>query len=414
VISNSNFLRLGAVALALIVALAAITTRAQVDVAASTLPSSPTSAEADALASAICKNTAEWRDRTRHWLRQSYPDRAETTARAVQRLQTIAAHKGCPAQSISDFVGLAKVETCVIYPIDSICLRKFVVPKHAHAFDLQPQGGSIYPGMRAVVPGDGRVIGGVGVKYNDALPASGDAISGLTGFRTPVADGVWRVILVSGKRPLAEARATPFGASFMANGQKLEVMTIGPDRWIPRGAFSNLPAGEAFTPFLVLPGSAPAIVFDVTVTGGELILEFPEGAELSIAYVEPADQPTSFVLDGAPTVGTQTPDGCLAQQEALDLVANQLKLDAAASAAVDSAQDAALCGRQLRRTCDEKLNVIEGGADRTASEFRCYARIPVSIVASRQGALVSFRDLNYTSLGCIILKMRYRSVCWEN
>ena len=219
---------------------------------------------------------------------------------------------------------MAKVETCVIYPIDAICLRKFVVPKDAHAFDLQPQGRSIYPGMRAVVPGDGRVAGGVGVKYNNALPASGDAIYGLTGFRTPVPDGVWRVILVAGKRPLAQATATPFGSAFIANGQKFEVMTIGPDRWIPRGAFSNLPASEAFTPFLVLPGSAPAIVFDVTISGGELILEFPDGAELSIAYLEPADQPTSFVLDGAATVATQTPDGCLAQQEALDRVASQI------------------------------------------------------------------------------------------
>jgi hypothetical protein len=323
IMSKSNFLRFGAVALALCVALAATTVRAQPSLAAGTPPAA-SSPEIDGLAGAICKDAADWRDRARSWLRQSYPDRSETTARAVQLLQTVAAHKGCPAQSVSDFVGLAKVETCVIYPIDAICLRKFVVPKHVHAFDLQPQGGSIYPGMRASVPGDGRVSGGAGVRYNDALPASGDAISGLTGFRTAIPDGVWRVILVSGKRPLAQATATPFGSTFIANGQKLEVMTIGPDRWIPRGAFSNLPASEAFTPFLVLPGSAPAIVFDVTVTGGELVLEFPQGAELSIAYLEPADQPTSFVLDGAATIATQTPDGCLAHQEALDRVANQI------------------------------------------------------------------------------------------
>ncbi len=330
--SNSNFLRLGAVALALFVALAATTTRAQTINLAASASSVQPGGGVDALAGAICRNTPDWRDRTRSWLRQSYPDRAETTARAVTLLQSIAAWRGpssakvagCPAQAISDFVGLAKVETCVIYPIDAICLRKFVVPKHVHAFDLQPQGGNIYPGMRPVTPGDARVTGGVGVKYNDALPASGDAISGLTGFRTPVADGVWRVILVAGKRPLAQATASPFGSLFTANGQRFEVMTIGPDRWIPRGAFSNLPASEAFTPYLVLPGSAPAIVFEVTVTGGELVLEFPEGAELSIAYLEPADQPTSFVLDGAATVGTQTPDGCLAQQEALDRVANQI------------------------------------------------------------------------------------------
>jgi hypothetical protein len=285
----------------------------------------PGAGKLDVLALHICQAAPTWRDETRTWLRESYPDRQETTARAVQLLQTAAAIKGCPQQAISDFVGLAKIETCVIYPIDAVCLRKFNVPAGVQAFDLQPQGGIIYPGMRPVTPGDTRIKGGVGVKYNDALPASGDAISGLVEFKTPVPNGVWRVILVSGKRPLAQATATSFGSAFTANNQLYEIMTVGPDRWIPRGAFSNLSPSEAFTPQLVLPGSAPAIVFDVNVLNGELLLEFPQGAELSIVYIEPVDQPSSFVLDGAATVATQTPDGCLAQQEAIDRVANQIQ-----------------------------------------------------------------------------------------
>ena len=279
----------------------------------------------DALAAEICSASPSWRENTRTWLRESYPNREETTARAVQLLQSVGARKGCPPQQVSDFVGLAKVETCVIYPIDSICLRRFVVPKDAHAFDLQPAGGRLYPGMRAVVPGDPRVTGGVGVRYNDALPASGDAISGLTAFRTPIPNGRWRVILVAGKRPLQQATSTPFGSVFTANNQKFEVITIGPDRWIPRGAFSNLAPEQAFTPFLVLPGSAPAIVFDLDVTTGEAAFDFPQGAELSIVYFEPAETATSFVLDATATSAVQTPDGCLAQQEALDRVANQIQ-----------------------------------------------------------------------------------------
>jgi hypothetical protein len=279
----------------------------------------------EAIADEVCSASPSWRENTRTWLRESYPNREETTARAVQLLQTVGARKGCPQQQVSDFVGLAKVETCVIYPIDSICLRKFVVPKDAHAFDLQPAGGRLYPGMRAVVPGDARVTGGVGVRYNDALPASGDAISGMTGFRTPLPNGRYRVILVAGKRPLQQATSTPFGSVFTANNQKFEVITIGPDRWIPRGAFSNLSPEQAFTPFLVLPGSAPAIVFDMDVTTGEAAFDFPQGAELSIVYFEPADAATSFVLDATATGAVQTPDGCLAQQEALDRVANQIQ-----------------------------------------------------------------------------------------
>ena len=282
-------------------------------------------ANADALAAAICSSSPNWREDTRTWLRESYPNREETTARAVQLLQTVGARKGCPPQQVADFVGLAKVETCVAYPVDSICLRRFVVPKDAHAFDLQPAGALVYPGMRAVVPGDPRVTGGVGVRYNDALPASGDAISGLTAFRTPMPDGRWRVILVAGKRPLAQATSTPFGSVFTVNNQKFEVITIGPDRWIPRGAFSNLPPEQAFTPQLVLPGSAPALVIEIDVTGGEAAFEFPQGAELSIVYFEPAASPTSFVLDATATSAVQTPDGCLAQQEALDRVANQIQ-----------------------------------------------------------------------------------------
>ena len=283
------------------------------------------SANLDTLAATICNGSAGWRDETRNWLRESYPNREETTARAVQLLQTVGARKGCPPQAISDFVGMAKVETCVIYPIDSICLRRFTVPKDATAFDLQPAGANLYPGMRAVVPGDSRVTGGVGVRYNDALPASGDAISGLTGFRTPMPNGRWRVILVAGKRPLVQASASPFGSTFTANAQKFEVITIGPDRWIPRGAFSNLKAEEAFTPQLVLPGSAPAIVFDLDVTTDEAVFEFPQGAELSIVYFEPIDGTSAFVLDSTATGAVQTPDGCLAQQEALDRVANQIQ-----------------------------------------------------------------------------------------
>jgi hypothetical protein len=307
-VPRSCFLDIGIVALALVAGVPAVAQQT-----------------AESIADAVCRSTADWRPTARAWLRESYPNREETTARAINLLQIIGQRKGCPATQVSDFVSLAKVETCVIYPIDSVCLRRFAVPKDAHAFDLQPAGGQLYPGMRAVVPGDPRVTGGVGVRYNDALPASGDAISGLTGLRLTVPNGRWRVILVAGKRPLQQATATPFGSLFTANTQKFEVITIGPDRWIPRGAFSNLSSEQAFTPYMVLPGSAPAIVFDMDVLNGEAVFDFPQGAEVSIVYFEPADQPGSFVLDSTATAAVQTPDSCLAQQEALDRVANQIQ-----------------------------------------------------------------------------------------
>lgn len=322
--TGSGFRRLCGIALG--AAFAAVLPVAAAVAAGPPAPSAAPDPVLDKLSAHICQVSAQWRDETRNWLRETYPNREQTTARAVELLQVVGARKGCSPQVIADFVGLAKVETCVIYPIDAVCLRRFTVPKDALAFDFQPAGGIIYPGMRAVVPNDTRVTGGVGVTYNGAMPASGDAISGLTAFRTPMENGRWRVIMVAGKRPLVQASSSPFGSTFTANNQKFEVMTIGPDRWVPRGAFSNLKPEEAFTPFLVLPGSAPAIVFDLAVTEGEAAFEFPQGAEILILYFEPSDGPSAFVLDAAATVSVQTPDGCLAQQEALDRVANQIQL----------------------------------------------------------------------------------------
>ena len=59
-----------------------------VGVVTSTPTYGATSAEVGALAGAICKDTADWRDRTQQWLRQSYPDRSETTDRAVNLIGT--------------------------------------------------------------------------------------------------------------------------------------------------------------------------------------------------------------------------------------------------------------------------------------------------------------------------------------
>jgi hypothetical protein len=211
------------------------------------------------------------------------------------------------------------------------------VPRGVQAFDLGPAGQPVYPGMRSIVPGDPRITGAnlSGVRYNDAYPASGDSIIGISSFKTQADPGRYRVVLISGKRPLAQALSTPFGRSVTANNRSIEIIAAGPDRWLPRGALANESPETVFSPANVLPGSAPAIIFDVDHNGGELVLGFPQTAEIGAILIEPAGpavvqqpgprpaapaiQPSGFVLDAtAQSMGPVSNKSCLEQEARID------------------------------------------------------------------------------------------------
>lgn len=305
-------------------------------------------AQANELADAIARNDGDWRSRVRSYLQVAYPDRVATTDRAIQLLKSVnekcLASRNCPANVLNEIADISKSTVCAAYIIDSVCVRRFNVPPGALAFDFGPAGQPVYPGMRSVVPGDPRITGVnlTGVRYNDAYPASGDSIIGVSSFRPQVDAGKYRVVLISGKRPLAQALSTPFGRVIRANGRSIEVIAAGPDRWLPRGALANGAPEEVFSPANVLPGSAPAIVFDVDHSGGDLVLEFPQTAEIGAVLIEPAGgapafvrqprqrqrttargevvgQQSGFVLDAtAQSMGPVSNKSCLEQESRID------------------------------------------------------------------------------------------------
>jgi hypothetical protein len=299
------------------------------------------SAQANELADVIARNDGDWRSRVRRYLQAAYPDRAATTDRAIQLLKAVndkcLASRNCPPNVLTEIAEISKSAVCAAFIIDSVCVRRFTVPAGVQAFDLGPVGQPVYPGMRSVVPGDPRITGVnlSGVRYNDAYPASGDSIIGISSFKTPAEAGKYRVVLISGKRPLAQALSTPFGRAIVANGRSIEIMAAGPDRWLPRGALADGAPETVFSPANVLPGSAPAIVFEVDHAGGEVLLQFPQTAEVGAILIEPlrlpvvrqqgprtgpaAILPSGFVLDAtAQSMGPVTNSSCLEQESRID------------------------------------------------------------------------------------------------
>jgi hypothetical protein len=290
--------------------------------------------QANDLADAIARNEGDWRSRVRSYLQAAYPDRAATTDRAIQLLKAVnqkcLASRTCPPNVLNEIALMSKSAACAAFIIDSVCVRRFNVPRGAQAFDFGPTGQPVYPGMRAVTPGDPRITGASlnGVRYNDAYPASGDSIIGISSFKTTAGPGKYRVVLVSGKRPLAQALTTPFGRTIQANGRSIEVFASGPDRWLPRGALANGAPEQVFSPSNVLPGSAPAVVFDIDHAGGELVLSFPQTAEIGALLLEPAGQTSGFVLDAtAQSMGPVSNRACLEQEQRIDRALAELPQD---------------------------------------------------------------------------------------
>lgn len=291
-------------------------------------------AQANDLADAIARNDGDWRGRVRTYLQSAYPDRPATTDRAIQLLKSVnekcLASRTCPPNVLNEIALMSKSSVCAAFIVDSVCVRRFNVARGTQAFDFGPGGQPVYPGMRSVAPGDPRITGSnlTGVRYNDAYPASGDSVIGISSFKTQAAPGKYRVVLVSGKRPLAQALTTPFGRTIQSEGRSIEVMAAGPDRWLPRGALANGTPEQVFSPNNVLPGSAPAVIFDVDHAGGDLVLNFPQTAEIGAMLIEPAGAPSGFVLDAtAQSMGPVSNRSCLEQESRIDRALAELPQD---------------------------------------------------------------------------------------
>lgn len=299
----------------------------------------PAAAQSSQLVDRIARNDGDWRAAAREYLLSNAAagDRAQITDRAVQLIKDLhercriggcgpAGGPGTPggapglAAAVQDVAKIASGAVCAAYPIDTVCVRRWTVPRNIQAYDFDPPRAPVYPGMTPIRPGDSRITGGErGVRYNDAYPASGDSLLDVRSFRVPAPNGLLRISLISGKRPLAQALSSPFGRTLTANGRPFDLVAAGPDRWIPRGALATGAPEQVFIANNILPGSAPSIIFEIENTTGVLELVFPQGAEIGALLIEPANLPSTLVLDStARGTGVLTNDTCLREQEKLD------------------------------------------------------------------------------------------------
>lgn len=284
------------------------------------------------------RNDAGWRKQADDYIRgeqrPTFGNRALASDRAIRLLEAIdercrsgdcqtgrqAVGAASVAQSPArDVARIGKTNVCAAYPIDAVGVKRWDVPAGSMAFDFQPRGTRPLAGAIPIVPGDTRLIGGPrGERYADDYALTGDSLLDVRGFKTAVPPGRLRVILLGSTQHRAQGMRLPFGPSLDVNGRVLEVLGVAPDRWLRRGVLTGTDRNEATAGGNLLPGSAPAIVFEADSVGGQLTLGFPTGIELGAVIVEPADQPTSFVLDAAAPNAVASDATCLREQEKID------------------------------------------------------------------------------------------------
>jgi hypothetical protein len=68
----------------------------------------------------------------------------------------------------------------------------------------------------------------------------------------------------------------------------------------------------------LLPGGAPAIIFETDSDRGQLALGFAAAVEIGAVIVEPANQPSAFLLEGGAPNAAASDATCLDEQEKID------------------------------------------------------------------------------------------------
>ncbi len=287
---------------------------------------------------AAARNDAGWRKRADDYIRgeqrPTFGNRALASDRAIRLLEAIdercrlgdcqtgrqAVGAGSVAQSPArDVARMGKTNVCSAYPIDAVGVKRWNVPAGSMAFDFQPRGSRPPAGAIPIVPGDNRLTGGPrGERHADDYVLTGDSLLDVRGFRTAVPSGRLRVILLGSTRQRAQGTRLPFGSSLEVNGRVLEVLGVAPDRWLQRGVLIGNDRNESTAGTNLLPGGAPAIVFEADSDRGQLTLGFPTGIEVGAVIIEPVNQPSSFLLDAGAPNAVASDATCLGEQEKID------------------------------------------------------------------------------------------------
>ncbi|MGE0421773.1 MAG: hypothetical protein AB7O88_05895 [Reyranellaceae bacterium] len=294
--------------------------------------------EISAIVEGAARNDAGWRKQADDFIRgeerPTFGDRAQTSARAIRLLEAIdercrrgdcqtgrqSLGTATVAQSPAhDVARMAKSNVCSAYLINAVGVKRWSMPAGSLAFDFQPRGTQPSAGAIPIVPGDSRIAGGPrGALYIENYVLTGDSLLDVRAFKTAVPQGRLRVILLGSTQQRVQAEHLPFGSSIEVNGRVLEVLAVSPNRWLQRGVLVGDDRDRAVAAANLLPGSAPAIVFETDSDRGQLTLGFPAGIEVGAVIVEPANQPSSFLLDASAPGAAASDATCLQEQEKID------------------------------------------------------------------------------------------------
>jgi hypothetical protein len=256
------------------------------------------------------------------YLGQPLPDRDAVVIRGQSLLYDMQLRNASPAQ-IDWARGEIRRRACSAIIINTDIDRDYLPPRTAIAFDLQPVNGVLARGFTPITIGDPRITAAGGVVRNPTQPLDGDSLDGVTSFVTPLANGRWRVILMTDKLGQFAARG-PFGLEVNGNGQRIGVGNLPPPRWLVQGYLTNKVVqpglaqvgaiGPGGAPMLtqgdLLSDEAGAVIFEVDVINGSLRLNFATPASLVGIVLEPAEAGSSMQLVGGARNGPALIDQC--------------------------------------------------------------------------------------------------------
>ncbi|MBM3643437.1 MAG: hypothetical protein FJX02_03705 [Alphaproteobacteria bacterium] len=259
-------------------------------------------AEAQRVAQGMANNDSGWRDGLRSYLGDAGGDRRAMVDRSRGVFEAFRGEcdrggPGCRRDTVREAIQVAAGRTCAANVVPVAVSANFTPPRGALAFDFQPVGNKPAQGFRAVVPGDPRLVGGaraVAEIVKDDL--SDDSLRDVRRFRTPVPkNGEYRVIITGEVGHSGNGAA--FGGQVTINGRTVDVQA---------GEFAGVAAvlGDGSDALRRVRASssrhAPMLVFDVSIGGKDLDLQFGGGATISGIVLEPAGGRS--VLDMPPQV----------------------------------------------------------------------------------------------------------------
>lgn len=240
------------------------------------------------------------------------------------------------ADAVRDTLSAAKV---VQLKID----KNFNPPAGTIALDFGPADADTQKGFTRVLPNDPILKGGgQGIRRPGEVDGLlSDGVIGAKGVSLKVADGEYRVTLMTESLGDAASSLSPFGQNIVANGKKIGVMQATPENWLGQSVLSNK-GEEGFSSTTARTGGA--ITLTVQVTNGKLDLQFQHGGAQNILktyltgmIVEPVEAPPLFTVpqDITPVTSAET----ILEQEAEVASSIAGLLEGAAPAAGPIAED---------------------------------------------------------------------------